>query len=329
MSNASPGAGWQPGEHDPQHPRADYGEQRLPPYPPQHPHTGAPYGAGPGGPGFQDRPGHHPAPPGYGPAGHQPPPGYPPPEHAPGHHGPYQAGVPQAPPQGHSDTKPGGRAFVLVNLLTCGALAPLVFGYLALRHWSRAAGACALFSVPFLVLIVGSGEDSALGKVTAGVYFVFVLLTTAYLYHDIYSLRTDRHRDARDEPAGTGPAAPRPASAAGARTVDSNAALRAEASDRARRREESRKLLRDDPTLARELGVGRPDLRTGYDDGGLVDLNRAPAQAIAGLPGVTSEDAQALVRARSAAPFVSLPDALIRSDLPAHLEDEISDYVVF
>lgn len=214
-------------------------------------------------------------------------------------------------------------------MLTCGALAPFVFGYLALRYWSRAAGVSALISVPFLVVILASGEESTLGAVTAGLYFVFVLLSTAYLFHDIYSLKSDQNREEQGEPVETGAASPPPASSAGARTAGSNTELRAAAIDRAQRREESRALIRENPTLARELGIGRPDLRTGYDDGGLVDLNRAPAQVIAGLPGVVSEHAQALVEARSAAPFVSLPDALIRSNLPAHLEDEISDYVVF
>lgn len=326
MSNTPPGHGWHYGEPDPQQPHHGHAERPLPPYPRQPGHPGAPYGRGgsyhagpdsrspygPDGPydrqGPQDRPNpHHP----YNPHGHQAP-----------HH-------PQAPHPPQGETKPVGRAFLLLILLSCGALAPFVYGYAALRYWSRAAGICALITVPFVVVIVASGEDSTLGTVASGIYIVFVVLATAYLYHDLYGVNSDRAKRPRGEPVTAAPGGSAPSSAEGARKVSSNAELRARAADRAQRRKESRRLAEEDPALARELGVGRPDLQTGYDDGGLVDLNRAPAQVIAGLPGLTSEDAQALITARASAPFISLPDALIRTGLPAHLEDEISDYVVF
>ena len=54
------------------------------------------------------------------------------------------------------------------------------------------------------------------------------------------------------------------------------------------RRDEARRIVSRDPAMARELGIGRPDLRRAYDDGGLVDLNNAPAQAIAGTAASTS-----------------------------------------
>ena len=47
------------------------------------------------------------------------------------------------------------------------------------------------------------------------------------------------------------------------------------------RRDESRSLAQHDPGLAHDLRIGRPDLPCPYDDGGLVDLNSAPAAAIA------------------------------------------------
>jgi hypothetical protein len=219
--------------------------------------------------------------------------------------------------------------FLLTNLLTCGALGLFTFGYVAIRHRSAVAGVLAALCVPLLAVFGSSAEGSVLENVSAGLLVVYSLCATAYLFHDIYSVNSKRNRRLRGEPVGAAPTGPAPTSAAGAMAGRGNSELRAMAADRARRREESRALLADDPALARELGIGRPDLRTGYDDGGLVDLNRASAEAIADLPGLTSEHAEALVTERSSAPFVSLPDALIRAQLPAHLEDDISGYVVF
>ncbi len=203
------------------------------------------------------------------------------------------------------------------------------FGYVAIRHRSAVAGILAVVCLPLLFVFGGSAEDSLLENVSLGVLVVYTLSATAYLFHDVYNLNSKRNRRLRGEPDGPASNGPAPASASGSRAHQGNAELRAMAADRALRREEARALLVDDPALARELGIGRPDLRTGYDDGGLVDLNRAPAEAIAGLPGLTSEHADALVAARESAPFVSLPDALIRAQLPPHLEDEISGYAVF
>jgi hypothetical protein len=64
------------------------------------------------------------------------------------------------------------------------------------------------------------------------------------------------------------------------------------------RREQARSLMAEDPAMARELGIGRPDLGRGYDDGGLVDLNSAPAPVIARVCGLDVAFAEAIVAAR-------------------------------
>ncbi|MEU4624538.1 BTAD domain-containing putative transcriptional regulator [Actinoplanes sp. NPDC023801] len=45
------------------------------------------------------------------------------------------------------------------------------------------------------------------------------------------------------------------------------------------------------PAAARQAGIGRPDLMRSFDDGGLVDLNHAPAQEIARLHGMNPIEA--------------------------------------
>lgn len=71
-----------------------------------------------------------------------------------------------------------------------------------------------------------------------------------------------------------------------------------EAAERAlERRRGALELARADPLRARELGVGRPDLPDAFD-GGLVDLNHAPAAAIAALPRMDAPLARRVVTVR-------------------------------
>ncbi|MDT7801220.1 MAG: hypothetical protein QOI78_4653 [Actinomycetota bacterium] len=65
------------------------------------------------------------------------------------------------------------------------------------------------------------------------------------------------------------------------------------------RRTEARKLATKDPLIARDLRIGRPDLPRNYDDGGLVDLNNAPANVIASVCGLDAATAEAIVDIRT------------------------------
>lgn len=99
------------------------------------------------------------------------------------------------------------------------------------------------------------------------------------------------------------------------------------AEDRALEREEARRLAREDPALAIEMGVGRPD-RDGFA-GGLVDLNNAPASEIEELPGVTREVAERIVVMREEiGGFSSLEDLAHVLDLQVALVDRIRADVV-
>lgn len=101
------------------------------------------------------------------------------------------------------------------------------------------------------------------------------------------------------------------------------------ARERIRRREEGRRLAERDPRLAREAGVGRPDL-PGADDYGLFDVNHASQQALCGLPGITPELARRIVETRESVGFFqSAEDLGVCLDLSPQLVDEISEYTVF
>ena len=49
---------------------------------------------------------------------------------------------------------------------------------------------------------------------------------------------------------------------------------------RMHRRQQARQLAQDNPVLARELAIGRPDVPHDYDDGGLVDVNHVPGDVL-------------------------------------------------
>ncbi len=97
------------------------------------------------------------------------------------------------------------------------------------------------------------------------------------------------------------------------------------------RREETRQLIAREPGLRRDLGVGRPDLGRGYDDGGLVDLNTASAAVIAQVCDIDPSHADAIVAAREArgGTFLSIVEVLVEVPLPPHVQDQVRDRAIF
>jgi DNA uptake protein ComE-like DNA-binding protein len=101
------------------------------------------------------------------------------------------------------------------------------------------------------------------------------------------------------------------------------------ARERLAQREKALKLAREDPQLALEAGVGRPDQPGAYD-GGLVDLNHAPVGVIACLPTFDKELADRVVAARERVDgFASLEDLGTVLDLPGEQVEDLRHHVVF
>lgn len=101
------------------------------------------------------------------------------------------------------------------------------------------------------------------------------------------------------------------------------------ARQRIERRAEGRRLAARDPRLAREVGVGRPDV-SGSDDFGLVDVNHASQDALCRLPGITPEVARRIVKTREPLGlFKSAEDVGISVDLSPNVVDDIRDYTIF
>ena len=109
----------------------------------------------------------------------------------------------------------------------------------------------------------------------------------------------------------------------GAPAVDAHLDQARQARDR---REAAKALWVTDPALARELGIGRPDLGRAYDDGGLVDLNSAPASVIASVCGLDRALAEDIVAARHRQGlFYSAGEVPFHVRMPASMDDQLLD----
>ncbi|TDC60280.1 helix-hairpin-helix domain-containing protein [Actinomadura sp. GC306] len=95
-------------------------------------------------------------------------------------------------------------------------------------------------------------------------------------------------------------------------------------------RDQARALAAEDPALARELRIGRPDAPRTYDDGGLVDVNSAPPEIIAALPGMTPELVERVVRRREEqGGFMSAEEMAVDADIPPDVLPQMADYTIF
>ncbi|WP_433474771.1 ComEA family DNA-binding protein [Spirillospora sp. CA-142024] len=95
-------------------------------------------------------------------------------------------------------------------------------------------------------------------------------------------------------------------------------------------RDEARALAAEDPALARELRIGRPDVPRTYDDGGLVDVNHAPREILEALPGMTPEFADRIVRRREqTGGFLSAEEMAVDADIPPDVLPQLAEYTIF
>lgn len=101
------------------------------------------------------------------------------------------------------------------------------------------------------------------------------------------------------------------------------------AEERLARRQRALRLARENPQLAIEAGIGRPDIRGAFH-GEVVDVNNASAGALAGLPGINHPLALRIVAVRNRMDgFSSLEDLGLVMDLPGDTVERFRGLVVF
>jgi hypothetical protein len=214
----------------------------------------------------------------------------------------------------HRESRIAGRWYYLVLVLTAGLFAWVPFVHAAVRLGTAKARRLAVIfgavDVALYVLLSLAPQDpqtttdplSTIGGLLALATTIVGCIMVGPLRRMVYE-----GAPIADTPAGD----PAVASALAARA----------------RRVEAKKLVADDPLLARELNIGRPDRLRTYDDGGLVDLNNAPTDAIATVCGIPLEMATRIAAARTdqGEPFANVDEVLVMVDLPVSTWDVIRD----
>ena len=224
-----------------------------------------------------------------------------PPQHGPGY---------TPPPPAHPNTGISV-LWALAPLFTCGFATPFTIGYGAARLKSTALAVCAaIYGLGLFIFLFGANDVGGdafealavlglLGNWIGGTAHSLIIRNSVF-----------------DLPHG-GPLSP-------------NERAIAQAQHRRNLRQEARELAKNDPALAKELRIGRPDLPRQYDDGGLVDINHAPAEVIATLPGMTPELAQKIVEAReTVGSFVSAEEVSATVGLPPQITSDLAEYTIY
>lgn len=203
--------------------------------------------------------------------------------------------------------------YLPVTILTFG-----LFTWVPVLHAAGHLRRAAVYGWGAAYLGVAAGSVALLdqGARPFGWIAFFILLTTIFVGcgHQL-ALRSERIR--REPPrekrprTPPGPGDPAVAQALAARE----------------RRREARELAAKDPLLAKDLLIGRPDLRRRYDDGGLVDLNAATAETLAAAFGLDPAQARSVVEARAAfgGAFTAVDDVFAVTELPLASWDVIRD----
>ncbi len=94
-------------------------------------------------------------------------------------------------------------------------------------------------------------------------------------------------------------------------------------------RDQARRLVRERPALALEMGIGRPDL-AGAHDAGLIDVNHVNRSALTKLPGIDPGLAEKIIDARQRVNgFASVEDLGATLDLDGDLIEGLRDRAVF
>jgi hypothetical protein len=197
--------------------------------------------------------------------------------------------------------------FAFGVVLTFGIAAPVLFAVAGSQarkqSWLYAAALYGVMSWGGIVLILATPTDSAVSDVGAGLFLIAWIAAAAHAF----VIRGEYERRL----AG---AAPNPLEAA--RSIVET-------------RKEAKRLVEREPDVAREMGVGRPDIE-GARTMGVIDVNQVPARVLATLPGIDNHLAAEIVTARDEIDgFKSLEDMGGVLDLDGNLVEDIRPYVVF
>ncbi|WP_433329517.1 ComEA family DNA-binding protein [Spirillospora sp. CA-294931] len=206
-------------------------------------------------------------------------------------------------------SEPGGLMWAFVPFLTLGFGTPFTFLYAAVRRGSLNLGATAAGygGATAAVLLLMQTSDPLLIMLSG------VMMMMLWIAGTVHSFAVRPSIFPRSAP----------------RSRHNEHAIQV-AKYRRGLREEARALAGEDPALAHELRIGRPDLPRGYDDGGLIDVNHAPPATLATLPGMTPELVDRIVHRRGEqGGFISAEELSLDIDMPPDLLTNLAEYAIF
>jgi Helix-hairpin-helix motif len=203
---------------------------------------------------------------------------------------------------------PNGYGWGILPLATFGAATPFSFMYAALKFKSQPLGLAALgYGLGWVAVFGGAWlVNPVLGWVLWVLLWIGGGVHALTIRDDIYPSPLDWYRDRANEHAV------------------------AAAKGRQELRRRAREIAAEDPSLAHELRIGRPDLPRTFDDGGLIDVNHAPGPALALLPGLTDALVDRILEIRAErGGFISAEELAVDVELPADLVAQVAEYALF
>jgi DNA uptake protein ComE-like DNA-binding protein len=228
---------------------------------------------------------------------------------------PRESGTLRVADGGASRRRATGASFLwaAAPVLTVGLGTPAVFLYAAIRLRSAWLGAAsALYAGLLIVFFVAIGGPPNPGPLAGAIGFVAWLVCMLGGSAHALAIRG------------------RVVSGRRARVGDALRRAEREVAERRKLRQMARATAARDPALARELGIGRPDLQRDFDDGGLVDVNRAPAAVISTLPGMTAAlAAEAVALRRERGGFVSADDLSVSLGMPPEYAADVAERTIY
>jgi hypothetical protein len=213
-----------------------------------------------------------------------------------------------------------GGWYFLLTILSVGCLAAVPFWHAASRLGRRevhtlalAYTAAGIYLVILMAFLPPPQPDGSSGNETLSTIVAFSsLFVIVVACIQLRSLRREVYGGPGLVPVHDDPAVAR--------------ALGAQA-----RRKETRQLIAREPGLQRELGIGRPDLGRGYDDGGLIHVNTAPAVVFVRVADIEPAHAEAIVAVRAAhgGSFFDMAELIDNVPLPTYVREQLRERAIF
>lgn len=194
-----------------------------------------------------------------------------------------------------------GKWYFVVTIATAGLLAAVPFFHAAsrldrpqLRKVGAGMAAGSLLGFGLMALAPTDSADQPTGWLSSAATLILLAVTLVASV-----LLIGPRREVYD-------------SAVIARPPTGNQGAMASIEEARRKRNEARELAARDPMMARELGIGRPRSRHGYDDGGLLELNLASAEELSAVCGLPRDLAEEVMASRAAlGRFMHVEDAIV------------------